>query len=510
MTHLRTTALVALGLLWGAPALAGGGSGGGDPMIWPGSAEEATPLPFKTHFKSLARYDDLGAIQLDDTGLLHAQDGALTTRFHVGASYETDLIGGWFKAALEYEQDFMDGIVHGGSDNATDGLFLPGTEGHAKSHLRRAFAKAHLAYVATLAGGVSMSHWGLGLLANDGDHGWTPGSAQVGAPTRGDNVLRALFATGPWPQAANLLLFGAYDKILEDDVQLDGDETEQIVGGLMVGGRELPWVAGLYGVYRMTEAEDGDTSTAIVVDGYGKYQMAVGDGMAFTVAAEVAGIFGETDLLATPSHETHQLTQVGAIVRAELAAGNYGGVLDLLYASGDQNFDDDTVHAFRVDRNFEMGMLLFRQVIAAQSARTPIRASDPDLVGEPADDLDRIPTRGNITNTIAFFPRLWYRPTAGIELYGGGLVAMAAVPYADPYQTRLNGGELRNSFNAPADIYYGTEFDLGARMTGLLWGMEVGLGIEGAVFVPGNAFDDADGGSMDPIYGMRGTVTHAF
>jgi len=508
MFNLRSLGVLSLGLLWSAAAFAQGSDV--EPMVWAGSAEKATPLPFKTHFESLVRFNDVGAIRLDETGLEHAQDGLLNTRFQVGAKYETELIGGWFKAALEYEQSFYDGIVQGGSNNTADGVFLPGTEGYQTSHLRRAFGKAHLAYVATLAGGVTMSHWGLGLLSNDGSHGWRPGSAHFGSPTRGDNVLRGLVATGPWPQAANLLLFGAYDKIIEDDVGLEGDETEQIVGGMMVGGRDLPWVVGLYGVYRMVEAEDGDMSTAIVLDGYGKYQMPAGDGMVFTVAAEVAGIFGETDLLATPSHETHQLTQIGAIVRAELAASDHGGVLDLLYASGDQNFDDDTVHSFRADRNFEMGMLLFRQVIAAQSARTPIRASNPDLVGEPADDLDRIPTRGSITNTLAIFPRLWYRPAQGIELYGGGLVALAPVPHADAYQTRLAGGELKNTFNAPAGIYYGTEFDLGARMTGLLWGMELGLGVEGAVFVPGNAFDDADGGSMDPIYGMRGTVTHAF
>ena len=38
-------------------------------------------------------------------------------------------------------------------------------------------------------------------------------------------------------------------------------------------------------------------------------------------------------------------------------------------------------NAFRMDPNFEVGLLLFRHVLAAQTGRAPVTAGDPTLVG---------------------------------------------------------------------------------------------------------------------------------
>ena len=72
---------------------------------------------------------------------------------------------------------------------------------------------------------------------------------------------------------------------------------------------------------------------------------------------------------------------------------------DFIYASGDQNFDDHQQNAIKIDPNFESGLLLFRHVLAAQTARGPITAGDPNLVGSPSENLDRFPTRRSISNT---------------------------------------------------------------------------------------------------------------
>jgi hypothetical protein len=207
---------------------------------------------------------------------------------------------------------------------------------------------------------------------------------------------------------------------------------------------------------------------------------------------------------------THDVLQLGGILRVSLNSTYFGGVLDILYASGDRDYEDGHQNGFKADINYEMGLMLFRHVMAAQTARYPATASDPDLSGYPNEDLDRLPTRGAVTNTIAFFPRAWWRPATGLEIYGGPLIALSAVDYSDPLNTKLAGGDNRNSLDATPSGYLGTEFDLGVRYRAVLSTTELTLGLEGALFLPGGAFADAEGGSLDIIYGGRGLVSYAF
>ncbi|HYD47270.1 MAG TPA: hypothetical protein VEB21_02925, partial [Terriglobales bacterium] len=175
---------------------------------------------------------------------------------------------------------------------------------------------------------------------------------------------------------------------------------------------------------------------------------------------------------------------------------------------GDQNFDDDEQNAFRVDPNFEFGLLLFRHVLAAQTGRAPITAGDPELIGRPVPDLDRIPTRGGPTNTIAFFPRGWIRTQDGLEVYGGPLFAFSEVDNADPFNSRLEGGEPHNFLGGNPGPFYGVELDAGLRYRTLLFGTELTMGLEGGVLFPGNAFRQLDGTRMTEVLGVRAMVDY--
>ena len=175
----------------------------------------------------------------------------------------------------------------------------------------------------------------------------------------------------------------------------------------------------------------------------------------------------------------------------------------MIYASGDQNFDDGSQNGFKVDPNYELGLLLFRHVIASHTGRAPITASDLNLVGRPNEDLERFPSRGSVTNTIAIFPKAWARLTDGLEVYGGPLVAWGEVPLADPRNTRFNGGYPINLLGGQGGTYLGTELDLGLRFLMDLGGVaRFNIGFEGAVFLPGNAFKSS-GESMAQMYGGR-------
>mgnify|MGYP003308926972 CR=1 FL=1 len=92
---------------------------------------------------------------------------------------------------------------------------------------------------------------------------------------------------------------------------------------------------------------------------------------------------------------------------------------------------------------------------------------------------------------MAIFPRAWVRPVDGLEIYGGPLIALSDVVYSDAFNSRIAGGDPQNALNVEPGGYYGTELDLGTRWTGIFWGAEVQVGLEGAVFIPGSALSFA-------------------
>ncbi|MGK0361837.1 MAG: hypothetical protein ACI9U2_004155 [Bradymonadia bacterium] len=180
-----------------------------------------------------------------------------------------------------------------------------------------------------------------------------------------------------------------------------------------------------------------------------------------------------------------------------------GAIVDVVYASGDADAGDGIQSGFRADPNFDQGLLLFPYLVAATSGRATHTAADPRLVGYPAEDLDRLPTDGAVTNTVSVFPRFWARPVRNLEIYGGALFAFGALPNADPLQSRLNGGDPSSAFGGASGNYLGTEVDLGLRYRVLLAGTELVLGAEGGVFTPGDAFEDAEGSRRGAATGGR-------
>jgi len=451
-----------------------------------GESKVTTPPAFVPSFNSTVRLGETSGFQVDREGTEFSPGMTIQNRFRVGLGFDSGIVWDFFKLKMDYEHEWMSGVVYGGETDL-EGDFFPGDEGVQENQLRKAFASASLGYFLTLGGGVTTSHWGLGLLANDGSKEWTPGSAYFGASRGGDVVLRGLVATGPYTSEKLTLFFGM-DKVESDDVAIEGDEANQWVAGVKVGSRS-PYEAGVYMVSREQTAVNGARTDVQVYDAYMGFDSTLADSLEFSVEMEGALITGDTELGPSPEFPVHEMMQMAAATRMSLNSTRWGTVLDFLYASGDVNGDDDAVNNFRVDVNYEMGMMLYRSVLAAQSARTSFYASDLDLVGIPAADLERAATRGVATNSVSIFPRVWIRPVSGLEFYGGPLFAFSEVPQGEGFNTRIAGGDVRNALNGLPGKYYGTEVDLGARWTGLFWGTEVQLGAEGGVFIPGSAFN---------------------
>ncbi|MGC6415700.1 MAG: hypothetical protein ACON3Z_01140 [Bradymonadia bacterium] len=444
---------------------------------------------------TLSQYD---AFPMDETGRKVEYDYRPNYQLRVGADYKHTFAKYYFLEAF-YEHDLFTGFDQAVSQSELlerDDRFDAG-----RSELRKAKLNLRLGPIA-LAGGLDTSHWGLGLLANDGAHGWRPGNAYFTDPRSGDRVLRGSLVIGPFTPF-RIAISLAYDSVIDDDILLEGDEAEQFIGALLVnpGGART---GGIYVAHRMQKNYTGDDTVVTAVDVYGKWTQEIGaQGLELTAELESATIIGKTGLAPSPEFTEHNILQFGVASRVSLNSTKWGLVTDFLYASGDQNFDDEQINNFRADPNFEMGQLIFRQAVNTLSARAPVTAADPELVGRPNADLDRIPNQGAVTNTLAMFPRVWYSPVSSLHLYGGPLFAFAGVPLADPLNTRTGGGTPHNAFDAQAGRYLGAELNFGLRYTPRLGPAMFLVGAEVAHFTPGSAFEDDAGNRPDPITGGR-------
>ncbi|MFU8807255.1 MAG: hypothetical protein ACNA8W_25830, partial [Bradymonadaceae bacterium] len=354
---------------------------------------------------------------------------------HFGSGVELAPIG----VGAHFEIDAITGLVMGGAQPLGD--YTPGTRPADTAVIRQASGRFSVGRHLHLQAGMMTSHWGMGLLANDGAHGWEPGSARFTDPRGGNRVLRALVAGGPFTEGSILVAAGA-DSVVEDDALLEGDEAYQGIFSVMYGHLQ-PTRAGMYVVRREQSTALGGEINVWAFNVTGAHKLGLGEAAILELHGEAAFITGTTTLSPTPEHTVSDVRQVAAAARANLDFGPAGAVLDLLYASGDHDFQDGRQTAFRVDSNYSMGLLLHRYVVAAHTSRTTATAVDPELSAFPPPDLDRYPSGGTITNTISIFPRGWWRPAPGLEIYGGPLFAFAPARQADPYQTNLAGGEPR-------------------------------------------------------------------
>ncbi len=444
------------------------------------------------------RAEGVSSFAVDAAGDKFQSGLALSPLVRVGAQLDT--VKPLAKLVLihaEYEHDLPTGTWTGSTPVA--GVGMPNSASIA-TQLRKGWGMIAVGPYVHAGGGFMTSHWGMGLVANDGEHGWEPGSARFTDPRGGDLVLRGFVGTGPLTDA-HIVATLAIDKVRSDDVLVAGDSAHEVIASVLVG-HEQPIQGGFFVVRRSQTAADGSTLDVSVLDPAGRVAIDLHKAK-LTFEAEGALVTGHTTLGATPEVPQGNVRQLGGALRAALAFERAGGVLDLLYASGDQNIHDAKVTGFHADPEFETGLLLFRYVQAAQTGRGYATASDPTLVGAPPGGLDRLPTHGGFTDAAVVFPRLWVRPLHGLETYGGVLFAFAPTKNVDPFNTDLAGGSPRNALGGDPGSYWGTEADVGVRYRVFLHGTELTTGAEGGILVPGSALRDASGHAPSPVYGGR-------
>ncbi|MBI3180475.1 MAG: hypothetical protein HYZ27_12490, partial [Deltaproteobacteria bacterium] len=236
--------------------------------------------------------------------------------------------------------------------------------------------------------GQQTSNWGLGLLANDGAQ--DPEAGDFGQKHWGNLTYRALLAARPffgrgggWRGFETVL---AADLIVRDNFGefSRGDRAFQGVLALRFA-KDQDNHFGVYAVYRnqrnLLVTDGGKATDAVVVDFAGKWDLLKRRHRHFKLGWEVVGLTGTTTQARNENAELLKLGQFGMAIKSSYRVGRTTLFLDGGYASGDQNSADDRIENFRFDRDYKVGLILFDQVMAYQSGRSGVRASDPALTG---------------------------------------------------------------------------------------------------------------------------------
>jgi hypothetical protein len=414
------------------------------------------------------------------------------------------------------ELDFPRGFVGGPTTDRVDAARDDFAERQWYGVRPRQLYLQYLTPLGLVRVGHQTSHWGMGLLANDGDH-----ATLFGDYRRGTIVERLLFATRPGGKNSATLIALAGDVVFDDPLAqlLDGDRALQAVAALRY---EQPnWNIGVYGVLRHQE-RDSDSSgpltpfteelTVGVADVAASFHAPLPDHDGYLFGeAEAVLIRGTTTLSRTidqtaTGDEEDVLTfggaaKLGFVTTATTDTGRRFGRLvvsaEYGYASGDADPYDGTLRRFSFDQNHNVGLVLFDHVMAWKTARAATIAQDPDIVNRPAPGLDLFPSEGSISGATYVNPTVVVRPLHWLDLKGGVVIAQTTADLVSPFQAGALGNYANYEGGDERNHDLGVELDAGVDVRLPLSNhLVVNGGVDAGVFLPGGAFENAAGEGM--------------
>jgi hypothetical protein len=380
--------------------------------------------------------------------------------------------------------------------------------------------------VGLLRAGRQPSHWGLGMVANDGDH-----RRLFGDYRRGSIGDRIGFATKPFGVESPFVVALAGDLVRRDNFADEGrgDEVMQGVAALLWQGRAFE--AGVYGAMRQQRnarvsvpnvATYTDRLDATVGDAYVRAAANVAPGVDGFLGAEVALSMATSDFPRTAQQlrdgERTSIRGLGVLAEVGLAGGRleqpgfrararWVATLEYGFASGQADpFARDQTR-FTFDPNHRVGLVLFDEVIRWQTARAATAIQDPYLVAQsrPIPGIDLLPTNGAVNGATYLNPTVVYRPDASLEVALGVVVAQASSDVVDPYRVASEGALVNYRGGAARGRDYGVEFDAGFEKR---WVSEAGLvpqlGFQAGLLLPGTALADAKGNTPPPPWVVQG------
>ncbi len=449
------------------------------------------------------------------------------------------------KLAVTAQIDLMQGYVFGDTAHDVSADAYPRDNGGNAGNyaaLRWLYLDWRTPY-GLLRVGQQPNHWGMGLLANDGDHPSLFGDYRGGAMAE-----RILFGTKPGGEHSPFTIAVAGDLVYRDwQARLSrGDIAWQ---GVLAAYYEKGYdQLGIFSVLRSqsTSKQSGydfnpytDNLNVGIVDVAGKFARPVpGSPSTFIFgAAEVAVVAGSTNMLRSPDQaaagaDSH-ISQYGGAVslgvvreahcskctlsrspidRPDAQAGTWGSFvanIELGYASGDADPYADTTHRFTFDPNHKVGLVLFDEVLRWQTARASTAAQDPLLANgnRPTPGVNLLPSNGGVFGAQYIYPTIIMRPLPTLDLKAGAVIAQTTADNVDPYRVATQGAYVNYLGGDARRHDLGIELDGGAEYRMKLdRGLTLQLGAQAGILFPGGALADASGHTMKAPWLTAGRV----
>ncbi len=470
--------------------------------------EDESPLHFELNTEFRVRTNamsDIPLMTVERTGFAETLGQNYWTNLWVRLTSELSY-GDHF--AIRAQVDVVDGVAFGDRTSGVEAARRPRNDDTAFTldglQLRWLYIE-WMSKIGLFRMGLQPSQWGLGLIANDGTT-----EPVFGDYRYGNSNLRLFFATRPFGADVPITVALAGDMVLEDPIArlTQGDRALQGVLALLIGSQERG--AGAYVVYRNQTSRvapvipDGtgfeESLNVVIADLFARWTFdAPGDGEIYA-AFEGAFIIGDTTLTRstrTPEQDVRQglfAAQVGyQSDRMELALE--GG-----YTSGDSNAEDNTQRRATMHPDHRIGLILFPELLAWQTARASSLAQSDVLTGRASPGTQLLPTDGGVSGATYLFQYAIFHPLDQLDLRLGWVWARATSDVADPYQQRAfsRNRNYRGGDSSRRDL----GFEIDAAIIGhfvLPGGIDLSVGFEGGVVLPGRAFDDALGGRLSPI-----------
>lgn len=362
-----------------------------------------------------------------------------------------------------------------------------------------------------LEGGlIPANDWGLGLVANSGTE-----DTLFGRVDGGDRVMRLRVTSAPITKGDTrlpLFLSLGFDHVIEDDTARlrEGQIAYHLLASLVyrnTGGREL----GLFYTYRTQQEPDGAPrpTQVSVFDAYVKWPIPLGaSGWILELANEDVLIQGRTERTLAYADPSKTDVLSGAIAIEATVKHPTGLLLAHLkggYTSGTGDPDSGDLHDFTADRNFNVGLVLFDELMGGIEAGTYALLQDRAFTGGPPPGADGIVTEGSVRRAAWLWPSVELHPLGWFDVRAGYLAAWSTGPIAQPFYTTRNGGTPTNHLDQPTDgrflgheVQWGLGFGRGAKVAD--WPLRPQLWVEG-----GHAFaSESLGGGTHTV--IRATV----
>jgi hypothetical protein len=339
--------------------------------------------------------------------------------------------------------------------------------------------------------GVTTSHWGLGLVSNDGNH-----DKNFSRTDYGDRVYRTSVYGMP---VDNIIIMLGGDWVLEDDIGgfTDGQDAYQGLGSVQLISSDKNDAMGLLAVYRH-QTKDERVLKGTFIDFYAKTLQHMGP-MELYAATEIAYLHGDHGQVANRNNpEGLKVRSYGGV--GELEMRHRHGIVGLNagFASGDANSSDDVYSAFSFDRDYNAGSVLFDFHQAAREVAEYDLLTDPEHSGTPPDGIEFAVTEGTIRQAMFLQPSLTITKLKSVDIAVGSVFAWSTTPIRAPFVSYRNGGADLNHLGQATDGYkLGTELNWAVTLHHKYEsGLKNALSLGGAHLLPSTNLGNEDALSM--------------